>query len=435
MSKEKTKTEKTEKEKKVKKPGRGKRCLIIIAIIVGVIGLTVGGIAIANAVVKKGLLKYAQGFEAVEYDTQLKPYLDEDGYWTFKTDNDLKVLQLTDVHIGGGSFSKNKDMWALNAVATMIRAEKPDVVIITGDIAYPVPFSSGSFNNLVPTDIFANMMENLGVYWTFAFGNHDTELYSYYTRKEIVEYYEDKINSKEFNYCLFQRGYSSEELGYGNTIIKVVNSENVTTQALVLMDSHSYIDGDYFGMLWKYDNLHQSQVDWYVTEMDKLSAANAAITGNPATPVKNMAFFHIPLVEYRDAYKEILENGESENARFIHKNDGKGESDKTKNGVRNYTVYCGMHSDEFFEEGSTHGLQAVFCGHDHYNNFSILYKGIRLSYGYSVDYLAYPGIWKEKIQRGCTVITAHPDGSFDMEYSNYYSEKYESVNTLAGSTH
>ena len=55
-------------------------------------------------------------------------------------------------------------------------------------------------------------------------------------------------------------------------------------------------------------------------------------------------------------------------------------------------------------------FDAVFCGHDHYNNFSIDYKGIRLTYGMSVDYLAYPGIYKEGTQRGCTIITFSPDG-------------------------
>ena len=410
------------------------KCLTALIIVVLVIGLAIGGIAIANVVVTKGLMKYANDFETVEYVDQLVPTLDEDGYWTFKTDNDLKVMQLTDVHIGGGSFSKTKDMWALNAVATMIRAEKPDLVVVTGDIAYPVPFSSGSFNNLPPTEIFATLMERLGVYWTFVYGNHDTELYSYHSRKYLTEYYEEKIGDGTYKHCLFQRGDASEEKGYGNTLIKVVNSEGVTTQALVMLDSHSYIDGDYFGMLWKYDNLHQSQVDWYVQEMDKLQAKNKSITGFDE-PVKNMAFFHIPLVEYRDAFKEIYENdgNDTENAKWLHKNEGDGEKNAVKNGVTTYTVYCGYHEDQFFEEGQTHGLQAVFCGHDHYNNFSIDYKGIRLSYGYSVDYLAYLTIWKEKVQRGCTLITLKNDGAYDVEYSNYYSEKYEAINQYAGS--
>ena len=52
--------------------------------------------------------------------------------------------------------------------------------------------------------------------------------------------------------------------------------------------------------------------------------------------------------------------------------------------------------------GSTTG---VFCGHDHYNNMSLEYKGIRLTYGMSIDYLAMPGIAKDTKQRGAERIT------------------------------
>ena len=86
------------------------------------------------------------------------------------------------------------------------------------------------------------------------------------------------------------------------------------------------------------------------------------------------------------------------------------------------TIKCAC--GNVIETGST---KAVFCGHDHYNNFSIEYKGIRLTYGMSVDYLAYPGIYKEGSQRGCTVITVESDGSFDCKPESYYQDKYTAV--------
>jgi hypothetical protein len=57
----------------------------------------------------------------------------------------------------------------------------------------------------------------------------------------------------------------------------------------------------------------------------------------------------------------------------------------------------------------------MFCGHDHYNNTSIEYQGIRLTYGMSIDYLAMPGIARDTKQRGATLITTHKDSSFDIE--------------------
>lgn len=74
------------------------------------------------------------------------------------------------------------------------------------------------------------------------------------------------------------------------------------------------------------------------------------------------------------------------------------------------------------ELGGKHG---TFCGHDHVNNFSMEYKGIRLTYGLSIDYLAYLRISSLGSQRGCTMITVNPDGTFDCTAENYYQDKYD----------
>ena len=86
-----------------------------------------------------------------------------------------------------------------------------------------------------------------------------------------------------------------------------------------------------------------------------------------------------------------------------------------------------MHSEEFFETvhslGSTKG---IFVGHDPINNAVLEYKGVKLVYGNSIDYLAYAGIDKEGSQRGCTLITLTQDGELSVELSNYYQDKYQS---------
>ena len=426
------------KERKKLTPEQKKRrtvkALIITGAVVLALAIFISGIAIGNTVGTNALIKQGQSMTAVEYTEhkQLVPTKSDDEwtYFTMDEDREFKVLQFTDVHIGGGSFSQQKDAWAMNAVATMIRKEQPDLVVITGDIAYPVPFQAGTFNNLNATRIFSQMMESLQVYWTFAFGNHDTEAYSMYSRREISEFYE----SQNYKYCLYQRGFADDDdkfgdidRGFGNHIINVKNKEGNVIESLVIFDSHSYTDGDYFGIAWKYDNIHQSQVDWYKEQMEEITRSNGA----GAQPVKNLAFFHIPLVEYREAWKSLRDLNKDLAAGDVAYVDGKpvtyyygvmGESEKESNGVQSYGIYCGFGTDELFEEGLTHGLQGIFCGHDHYNNFSINYNGIRLTYGMSIDYLAYPGIYKEHSQRGCTVITLSNDGAFNCTPRNYYKD-------------
>ena len=45
---------------------------------------------------------------------------------------------------------------------------------------------------------------------------------------------------------------------------------------------------------------------------------------------------------------------------------------------------------------------------------SLEYKGVRLTYGMSIDYLAMPGIENDTAQRGGELITIHPDASWDV---------------------
>ena len=172
-------------------------CIILLIALIIVLFMAI--VAMANGTSMDAMIAQASEFSKVNYaeGEQLVPVKDAGGDWCFTTDREFKIMQLTDVHIGGGSFSTKNDAWAMNAVAAMISAEKPDLVVVTGDVAYPVPFSAGTFNNLSATKIFAELMEKLGVYWIFTYGNHDTEVYSYYTREDINNYYEES-NFKSF---------------------------------------------------------------------------------------------------------------------------------------------------------------------------------------------------------------------------------------------
>ena len=412
---------KKNKEEKPKK-NRGKVVKKVLAIILIVI---IAFAAVTTCITAVGLAangKKVKSFPAVGCDLKYENM--GDGLWNIYSDKGLKVLQLTDIHIGGGWMSIKKDSMALNAVAAMISAEKPDFVIVTGDVAYPVPFQSGTFNNKTSAKLFASLMEQLGVYWTLTFGNHDTELYSYFSREDISEMY----SSEKYPHCLFQAGPEDVD-GCGNQVFNVVNSDGIITRSLIMLDSHSYIDGDYFGIWWKYDNIHQNQVDWYSKQIKAVKEKNAKtfetspelLAKYPALreSVPSSLFFHIPLTEYKDAWTQYVDNGykDTENVKFNF--GAAGESGKV--------VYSGIHDDELFETilslGST---DSVFCGHDHLNNFSVNYMGVDLTYGYSVDYLAYIGIYKLGSQRGCTVLEISPDGSLDFNQENYYQDKYVS---------
>ncbi len=385
----------------------------IVSFVLGIITSISMSMSSLTALINKNNFEVASSFDQVLYEDQLVPEKDTDGNWTFYTDRDLKILQLTDVHIGGGIMSLKKDKMALNAVAAMLTAEKPDLVVITGDLVYPVPFQAGTFNNGISTDMVITLLEKLGVYYTVCFGNHDSELYSDYTREKIA----DKYANPDLKYSLFQKGPEDVD-GYGNQVIKVKNSKGIVTNAFFTLDSHSYIDGDFLGIQWKYDNIHENQIEWYKECVLAIDAANKAI--DPDCPMfTSLCFFHIPLEEFGIAWQEYKANGYKDTENVKHFAGGYYEKDEKS--------YCGVYSDNFFETalelGSTKG---IFCGHDHENNASVEYKGIRLTYGMSIDYLAYTGISKKGAQRGCTVISLSADGELSVSLENYYQDKYVS---------
>ena len=71
---------------------------------------------------------------------------------------------------------------------------------------------------------------------------------------------------------------------------------------------------------------------------------------------------------------------------------------------------------DFFKKAVENGIiKWMFCGHDHLNTLSLTYKGIRLTYGMSIDCLGYNGISKRYIQRGGTLITRKTDGSIGIK--------------------
>ena len=302
--------------KKAKKGKRGRTVLKVLGIILAVIVIFCSVTAVISVIGNKANTEKAQAVAAVEKEDTLVPQKDENGYWTFTTDRDFKVLQLTDIHIGGGWVSLKKDDLALNAVAAMISEEKPDLVIVTGDIAFPVPYKAGTLNNLASAKVFAALMEKLGVYWTLAFGNHDTEAYSYYSREDSSAFYENS----HYKYCLFQSGPEDVD-GYGNQVINIKNSKGVITQSLYIFDSHSYTGGDYFGIMWKYDNIHDNQIEWYKNNVNMLNSQNdetlKKLGSDEKSDIKSAAFFHIPLTEQRDAWYEYMDNSfrDTENAK------------------------------------------------------------------------------------------------------------------------
>lgn len=320
-------------------------------------------------------------------------YDEDTGVYTIVAEEDsLRILQLTDIHLGGSVLSVFEDKKALEACYRLIRETQPDLVVVTGDLVFPMGIMSFSFNNHAPIIQFANFMRNVGIPWAFTYGNHDTEALATLDRAEVDRLMKSLSykTSKNLLYPYVQ----PDVYGRSNQVIEVQASDGKLMQALFLIDSNDYVEA---GGINEYDYIHDDQVEWYQRTVKSLSKREGE-------NVPSMIFTHIPLQEYKEA-NDLYEGGSSK-VTYYYGTLGERMIDK---------ICCSKYKSKLFDTavglGST---QAIFCGHDHYNNQSLEYKGIRLTYGYSIDYLAMPGIEDDIEQRGATLVTVGKDGAYTI---------------------
>lgn len=336
---------------------------------------------------------YGDNFDKAKYF-----YEEESGGYAFvKPDGrDFRILQLTDIHLGGGIFCKGKDEQALDAVYAMIRGVKPDLVVFTGDVLYPFAPQSGNIDNGATARQFIRFMDALDVPYTLIFGNHDNDGTSLLDRKELAELFAEGHEN-----CLFTVNPKDTEIdGYGNQVIKIYNEDMTLNNLLFLFDSHSTIKGKPL----KYDSIKESQIVWYEETVGKYSTEEYGFSEGETVP--SIAYIHVPLTEFAEAWDLC--------------NAGGGEAEYIR-GVCDEKILSPYVSDKYpksriFEAmvalGST---KAVYCGHNHMNNFAVRYKGIELSFCKSIVYLGLHGIHKTDDYRGGTLVSLDAAGNYTDE--------------------
>lgn len=380
---------------------------------------------------------YVDTLKAVEYDNQYVPVKDASlGYYTIDADRDIKIVQITDFHIGGGRYTVENDKKAIYEVSQMITNEKPDLVILTGDMIFacpgPVFNGGGTFNNLRAHKVLARVFEKLGVYYTVTFGNHDTEAFDYSDRKTVGDFY----SSEDLPHCIFESNFCEvggdyNRLSVSNQCIVVRSADKQTIKkAIFVIDSNDYTSDSIMASInWDYDSIHDNQVQWVKTVINNLSAIKGST-------VKSLFFFHIPISEYEMAYRDLATNNFVDTPDTLWVSGFWDESVNDGIGGRIWYGSCGNQDiaiadhDTLFEVASTElgSMEACFCGHDHVNTSVVKYKGVILSYGNSIDNIAYSDINSYGIQRGCTVITIANDGTFSQVHKNAYLD-YPNIST------
>lgn len=340
---------------------------------------------------------------------------------SFETNREIRVLQITDTQIIDSTQNaqslteqqkqdynpENRDEMLWDEVDTLIKDTKPDLVLVTGDLTY----GKYDHNGTAMQDL-ANHLDSYRIPWAPILGNHELE--SDILAQGICDIFENA------DYCLFTR--RGEIGGNGNYSIGIAKN-GVLVKTIFMMDSNgsnknanelpyvssdaNYIEGE---NIIGSDNsflLFDKQMAWYRTVAAKVNEF-------AETTVNSFLCVHVPPEEVRSAVQdmdlqdssikdwELMTTEGNTNATIGFKNssDGKDEEDGGK-----------KMDDYIYPYLQQAGTEGVFFGHCHKNAMSMVWQGIRWTYGLKTG--LYEG---NPDKTGGTLITIKEDASFVVEH-------------------
>ena len=258
-----------------------------------------------------------------------------------KCGRDFVILNLSDPHFSDYDMRAVFALEAAASVKRLVSEIKPDLITVTGDMVCGA-------STVHSIKRFTDLMESTGVPWAPVFGNHDEE------GNCDKNYLADIMLSSPR--CLLKKG--APEMGVGNYIVCIAkpgtNGRNEIIEALIMMDSHRA-------------QPNEKQAEWLIKSA-------AGIKGiSPKAEISLM--LHIPLPEYQYAYTAAWDNSA-----------GAWRNGFAAAGELHESICCERENGVPVQRGffnaikETGSTKFIFCGHEHMNNFSILYEGVRLTY-------------------------------------------------------
>lgn len=339
----------------------------------------------------------------------------------FDSNGDFKIMQVADIQDG-----INLSILVKNGLRAAIEAERPDLIILTGDNI--ADFRSGSLGLFPDVDltgvtgaiddfmsIFEEYYDEYGVRVAATFGNHDGVMTSV-TKEMQMELYQ-----KYDCFIGYDEAIANIDIyGCGTYNIPIFSSDYVPVTDgdldytklaynLWVIDSNAYADD----LHQTYDAVHDDQI----TYIEKEAANLNKLSGKT---IKSMAFQHIVVPEIFDALEEVeagTEGAVANGGKYYVLPEGAEGHLQEKPCPPGNDVY-----NNEFSRLTAVGVEAFYFGHDHMNDFVVDYNGAKLISTVTAGYSPYP--YDEGSIRGVRIINLKESGdsvTFDT-YMRYYED-------------
>ena len=268
--------------------------------------------------------------------------------------DDFKILQLTDLHFG----IETDVALQLDIVKSTIRKESPDLIILTGD---NFMYASKALVEVLIEALNSeckSLSDERGrlTKFTMTFGNHDNQGdYPRYYINDIISSYaaEDGYEIAEGKFAAFCDFEDDNIFGLTNFYIDLVDDRSKPRDSvdvkyrLHIIDSNTY---HFMGSDYDYDVIHEDQL-LHVQDIYMNATADKDYIG--------MAFFHIPLYEYEDAYEQHIQ-----------------ANDTSKSGQGTFLegVLYPYENNGSYEKLRAANIVSFVCGHNHRNYGDYIYN-------------------------------------------------------------
>ena len=282
----------------------------------------------------------------------------------------FKIVLFTDLHYGEGY---DLDAMTDQLQHNILVNQRPNLVVYGGDFVSGF-FWDGIEKNWIRSRLrqLTNHTRSLSIPYAFILGNHDDEA-DVTNRHDILQLIQTIDNHAGLSLTRQGPSWTGGASNYFLDVYRNDNDNNTRAHRLWFFDSGARGCG---GVAHGWGCVASSTIAW-ATKLQQ-----GVLASSPPSS-SSLAFVHIPLEEHLHAYHQSLDVV----------------------GSKQEPCNCpSVNTDLFQSLLVNHKVGAVWCGHDHGNDFSALYRGVRVGYGRKGGYGGYNG----GLYKGARVIELHP---------------------------